>query len=96
MPSLLILSASLGVVSRRKSITCIGIGLRLNQKVLKTITCIAEAKVSQLSDLSHLHRVVVATSYVGARLTLSLALRTVTNMGKFAAYLNAALAVGAS
>ena len=49
--SLLILSASLGVVSRRKSITCIGIGLRLNQKVLKTITCIAEAKVSQLSDL---------------------------------------------
>ena len=50
---MLILSASLGVVSRRKSITCIGIGLRLNQKVLKTITCIAEAKVSQLSDLSH-------------------------------------------
>ena len=46
---MLILSASLGVVSRRKSITCIGIGLRLNQKVLKTITCIAEAKVSQLS-----------------------------------------------
>ena len=58
---MLILSASLGVVSRRKSITCIGIGLLLNQKVLKTITCIAEAKVSQLSDLSHLHRVVVAT-----------------------------------
>ena len=47
---MLILSASLGVVSRRKSITCIGIGLRLNQKVLKTITCIAEAKVSQLRD----------------------------------------------
>ena len=64
--------------SRRKSITCIGIGLRLNQKVLKTITCIAEAKVSQLSDLSHLHRVVVATSHVGARLTLSLASRIVT------------------
>ena len=62
MPSLLILSASLGVVSRRKSITCIGIGLRLNQKVLKTITCIAEAKVSQLSDLSHLHRVVAASA----------------------------------